>query len=150
MKASYQTDTVAENEVNAQKKRMEKIFTALDFEHPPEVCPIRNVLAEVLDKWSILIMFFLAYRELMRFGELKRQIAGISPKMLTKSLRTLERDGYVKRQMFAEVPVRVEYQLTEQGRSFVGMLLDMAEWIDTFMPAIVKKRHEFDLLVKQK
>ena len=72
-------------------------------------CPIRNVLARVGDKWSLLVLYNLQHREPVRFKELQRQIPDISQKSLTQTLRTLEEDGFVSREVFPEVPPRVEY-----------------------------------------
>ena len=77
-------------------------------------CPIRNILARISDKWSLLVIYTLdrAEKEKMRFKELQRKIPDISQKMLTVTLRTLEEDGYLTRTVYPEVPPRVEYTLT--------------------------------------
>ena len=85
-------------------------------------CPIRNILARISDKWSILILFTLNQSVLMRFNALQKNIPDISQKMLTVTLRTLEEDGFVKRQVYAEVPPRVEYS-TLGGTSAYTCLL---------------------------
>jgi DNA-binding HxlR family transcriptional regulator len=79
-------------------------------------CPMRHVLNVIVDKWAALIVGLLG-RQTMRFTELHRQIGGISQKMLTQTLRHLERDGLVQRTVYAEAPPRVEYALTPLGRS---------------------------------
>ena len=71
-------------------------------------CPIRNILSRISDKWSILTIFTLEQIPVMRFGELQRAIPDISQKMLTVTLRTLEQDGIVKRQAYAQIPPKVE------------------------------------------
>jgi DNA-binding HxlR family transcriptional regulator len=123
---------------------MEKIFSNIDLENPPSICPIRDVLANVLDKWSILIILMLGYYEILRFADLKKKIKGISPKMLSMSLKHLEKDGFIIRTAFAEVPLRVEYTLTEQGKSFCNKILELSEWIGLYFPAIVKRRFKTD------
>ena len=75
-------------------------------------CPIRNVLARIGDKWSLLVIVTLSGARTMRFGALQRAIPDISQKMLSVTLRTLEEDGYLTRQVYPEVPPRVEYSLT--------------------------------------
>ena len=77
-------------------------------------CPIRNILARISDKWSLLVIYTLdkTGKEKMRFKELQREIPDISQKMLTVTLRTLEEDGYLTRTVYPEVPPRVEYKLT--------------------------------------
>lgn len=82
-------------------------------------CPIRNILARISDKWSILVLFTLNQSALMRFNALQKNIPDISQKMLTVTLRTLEEDGFVRRQVYAEVPPRVEYSLTDRAVSLL-------------------------------
>ena len=93
-------------------------------------CPIRNVLARICDKWSLLIIYTLNAHggEPVRFNALRKQIPDISPKMLTSTLKTLEADGYVNRKVYAEVPPRVEYTLTETGYSLKPVLDAMGTW----------------------
>ncbi len=90
-------------------------------------CPIRNVVAQIGDKWSMLILFALVDGS-DRFNSLKSRIIGISQRMLTQTLRDLEREGYVKRTVFPEVPVRVEYELTEMGSGIVKPLYQLVSW----------------------
>src|SRR5271165_854259 len=85
-------------------------------------CPSRLILDRIADKWTTLIIGILAQAEQRRFNELRRMIGGISQKMLTQTLRDLERDGLVKRTIFAEVPPRVEYALTQLGQTLCGPL----------------------------
>src|SRR5215471_3941300 len=77
-----------------------------------EPCPIRDVLDRIGDQWSLLVLQSLATR-VMRFGEINRAIGDISKQMLSRTLKRLEQDGFVKRTLFAEIPPRVEYELTE-------------------------------------
>ena len=95
-------------------------------------CPIRNILARISDKWSILVLFTLNQSALMRFNALQKNIPDISQKMLTVTLRTLEEDGFVKRQVYAEVPPRVEYSLTEKGLSVMPILQSICDWSCAF------------------
>ena len=91
-------------------------------------CPIRNVLARVGDKWSLLVLYNLQHREPVRFKELQRQIPDISQKSLTQTLRTLEENGFVSREVFPEVPPRVEYSLTARAHSFLPLVENMINW----------------------
>ena len=95
-------------------------------------CPIRNILARISDKWSILVLFTLNQSALMRFNALQKNIPDISQKMLTVTLRTLEEDGFVRRQVYAEVPPRVEYSLTEKGLSVMPILQSICDWSCAF------------------
>lgn len=103
-------------------------------------CPIRNILARFSDKWSLLILYTLNLRPTMRFNTLRKEIPDISQKMLTTSLRTLEEDGFVTRTVFAEVPPRVEYCLTDRTRSLFPHINSLIEWAKDNMPAILKDR----------
>ena len=103
-------------------------------------CPIRNVLARVGDKWSLLVLYNLQHREPVRFKELQRQIPDISQKSLTQTLRTLEEDGFVSREVFPEVPPRVEYSLTPRAHSFLPLVENMINWAKENMEEIIKDR----------
>ena len=103
-------------------------------------CPIRNVLARVGDKWSLLVLYNLQHREPVRFKELQRQIPDISQKSLTQTLRTLEEDGFVSREVFPEVPPRVEYSLTPRALSFLPLVENMINWAKENMEDIIADR----------
>lgn len=85
--------------------------------HPTGSCPVRDVLARLGDKWSILVLMTLHANGVMRFNEIRRTIGDISQRMLTVTLRSLERDGLIRRELFAEVPPRVEYRLSPRARA---------------------------------
>lgn len=105
-------------------------------------CPIRNILAKLCDKWSLLVIYTLnkAERKAIRFKELQREIPDISQKMLTVTLRTLEDDGYVTRTVYPEVPPRVEYALTDRTRSLLPLINALIEWALDNKEAIMKDR----------
>ena len=107
------------------------------------VCPSRQVLKRVGDKWTVLIIGILE-RGTIRFGSLRREVEGISQKMLTQTLRNLERDGLIKREVFAEVPVRVQYSLTKMGRSLIPVLKPLIQWSEAHLIEIEKAQQEFD------
>lgn len=104
----------------------------------------RDVLGHLGNTWSLLIIQMLGVNGKLRFSRLQEQVTGISQKMLTKSLRELERDGLITRTMFMEVPPRVEYELTELGRGLLIQILPLWTWVldqsDNFKTA----RHVFD------
>lgn len=85
--------------------------------HPTGSCPVRDVLARLGDKWSMLVLMTLHANGVMRFNEIRRTIGDISQRMLTVTLRSLERDGLIRRELFAEVPPRVEYRLSPRARA---------------------------------
>lgn len=90
-------------------------------------CPIRDVLDRIGDKWSFLLMLFLSDRT-HRFGELKRAVPDISQRMLTQTLRSLERDGLVRREVKPTSPPTVEYSLTPLGKSFMPPMRALTSW----------------------
>lgn len=105
-------------------------------------CPIRNVLARISGKWSLLVLYALDRNgsSPMRFNQLRRAIPDISQKVLTTTLRTLEVDGLVRRQVFAEVPPRVEYSLTERALSLIPLVDSLISWATDNMADIVRDR----------
>ncbi len=107
-------------------------------------CPIRNILARLCDKWSLIVIYTLnkAGKETIRFKELQREIPDISQKMLTATLRTLEDDGYVTRTVYPEVPPRVEYALTDRTYSLLPHFNALIEWALENMDAILKDRRK--------
>ena len=107
------------------------------------ICPSRQVMKRVGDKWTVLIIGILE-RGTVRFGSLRREVEGISQKMLTQTLRNLERDGLIEREVFAEVPVRVQYSLTKIGRSLIPVLKPLIQWSEAHLIEIEKAQQEFD------
>jgi DNA-binding HxlR family transcriptional regulator len=99
-------------------------------------CPTRLVLDHVMSRWGVLLLLALSERA-MRWGELRRVVEGISEKMLAQTLRTLERDGIVLREVTPSVPPRVDYSLTERGEALVERLLPLVEWVADNSDAIV-------------
>lgn len=108
-------------------------------------CPIRNVLSRVGDKWSMLILFTLENHPTIRFKELQRNIPDISQKMLTATLKALEADGLISREVFPEVPPRVEYALTEKGKSLLPLIDNLLTLASNNMEDIIASRERFYL-----
>lgn len=106
-------------------------------------CPIRNILARFSDKWSLLVLYTLNLQPTMRFNALRREIPDISQKMLTNTLRTLEEDGMVTRTIYAEVPPRVEYSITDRTRSLLPHVNALVGWAKENMAAILKDRRAY-------
>jgi len=105
-------------------------------------CPTRHILDRIGDKWTVLIVGALG-DESLRFSELRRRIEGISQKMLTQTLRALEEDGLVTRTVYAEVPARVEYRLTEAGHSLRAPLQALEEWSITHLADVLHARTHY-------
>jgi len=108
-----------------------------------EGCPTRHILDRIGDRWTVLIIGALGAGTL-RFNELRRRVEGISQKMLTQTLRELERDGIVHRTVHPEVPVRVEYRLTESGESLRGPLRALEEWSIEHLGSVLADQERYD------
>lgn len=106
-------------------------------------CPIRGVLDKLGDKWSMLVILELSGGP-RRFSEVRRAIPDISQKMLTQTLRILQRDGLVAREVFPTVPPAVSYSLTELGESLLGPFNALVAWADASHPAVLAARADFD------
>ncbi len=106
-------------------------------------CPIRNVLSRVGDKWSMLVLFTLESNDTQRFKELQRNIPDISQKMLTATLKMLEADGLIRREVFPEVPPRVEYSLTKKGKSLLPLIDNLLSWASENMEDIIESRRKY-------
>lgn len=109
-------------------------------------CAPNGVLSRLGDKWTILVVSLLSMADdnRMRYSDLKAGIEGISQRMLTLTLRNLERDGLLTRHFFAEVPPRVEYELTAMGRSMLPALAGFTSWIKENWPRMEEARLTFD------
>ena len=110
-------------------------------------CPTRQLLDRISDKWVVLVLSLLEEGP-MRFSVLKRQIDGISQKMLSQTLRALEQDGLLTRRAFPTVPVTVEYELTVLGRSLNVAMVPVVEWAVANMNRVLKARESFERNVK--
>lgn len=106
-------------------------------------CPIRNILSRIGDKWSMLVLYTLETDEAKRFKELQRNIPDISQKMLTATLKMLEADGLVKREAFAEVPPRVEYSLSDEGKTLLPHINALLSWATDNMDDIYESRRHY-------
>lgn len=106
-------------------------------------CPSRIVLDRIGDKWTGLVIIALS-DETLRFTQLRERIGGVAPKVLTQTLRALERDGLVKRRVYAEVPPRVEYSLTRLGRSLREPIEAVQRWAETHVGAVMAARERAD------
>jgi DNA-binding HxlR family transcriptional regulator len=103
-------------------------------------CASHQAVGRLADKWTLLVFYALA-QGTKRYSELQRQIIGISPKMLTQTLRSLEENGYVEREIFPEVPPRVEYSLTDLGVSFVQPVAVLYQWAQEHKDELIRIRN---------
>ncbi len=106
-------------------------------------CPVRNVVRNIFDKWSSLLLMALAEQP-YRFGELRRLVPDISQRMLTQTLRDLQRDGYVARAVFPTKPPSVEYSLTEMGHELYDSLQHVLHWAENNNHRVNAARERFD------
>ena len=105
---------------------------------------IRDVLSHIGDKWTLLVVGVLSSQLRLRFTELHRQVPGISQRMLTVTLRHLERDGLVRRTVHAEVPPRVEYELTDIGTTLIAPAHLLARWATDSLATVLDSRARYD------
>ncbi|MGY2288238.1 winged helix-turn-helix transcriptional regulator [Pseudomonas sp. SDO528_S397] len=107
-------------------------------------CPARVMLDRLADKWVLLLIDRLSAGERIRFNQLRRDIVGISQKVLSQTLKRLERDGLVERQVFPTVPPTVEYSLTELGATLGDTVERLAHWAESNMPRIAQAQQDYD------
>ena len=115
-----------------------------ELERTPANCRAREMLVRVADKWSMYIIHVLASDGPLRFSELRRRVDGVSQRMLTVTLRGLERDGLVSRKMYPEVPPRVEYELTELGATLRQIVHALIEWSGAHLAEVDAARARYD------
>jgi len=119
--------------------RREIDLAGLDFGN----CPVRDMMQQIGGKWSTLLLEVLADRP-YRFGELRRMIPDISQRMLTQTLRDLQRDGYIEREVFPTKPPSVEYRITDLGRSLYATMAPLLNWAEANHDAVRAARLRFD------
>jgi len=113
------------------------------FDVMAPACPTRQVVSTLGDKWSLLVLYALENGGTLRFSQLQRTVAGITQKMLTQTLRRLERDGIVSRTVFPTIPPRVDYALTDLGRSLSDVIAELRTWAYAHMDDIEAAREEY-------
>jgi len=129
------TTTAAQRRVEA-KTRFDAFLAA---------CPSRKLLDRISDKWVVLVLCALSGGpHPMRYSQLARRLAGVSQKMLTQTLRSLERDGLITRTVTPTVPVTVTYELTDLGRSLLGPVRGLKSWAETHMSTVLANREAYD------
>lgn len=126
---------------NKDRARVAAVFTGTCSQK--RICPVKDIMASYGDKWSMYAVLLLGQKQRMRFNELRTGIKGISQRMLTVTLRSLEADGLVSRTTYPEIPPHVEYGLTPLGESLLKQLLQLASWADENVEAIVCARKKY-------
>ncbi|MEU6892962.1 helix-turn-helix domain-containing protein [Streptomyces sp. NPDC046557] len=107
------------------------------------MCPSRGVLEHVTSRWGVLVLEALVERP-YRFAELRREVGGVSEKMLTQTLRTLERDGFLLRRAYPVIPPRVDYSLTDLGREAAEQVWALARWTERRTSDVLAARVRYD------
>ncbi|WP_033319466.1 winged helix-turn-helix transcriptional regulator [Streptomyces yerevanensis] len=120
----------------------------LEYDAFLKACPTNQLLARISDKWVSLVVAALASGP-MRYSDLGRKIAGVSPKMLTQTLRSLERDGIVARTVTPSVPVRVDYELTPLGMNLCSLLVAVKDWAEGHIEEVFEARERYDAEASQ-
>jgi len=120
------------------------IMRPAELEHTPANCHAREMLARVGDKWSVYVIHVLGDAGTLRFNELRSRVNGISQRMLTVTLRGMERDGLVTRTVYPEVPPRVEYALTRLGRTLRQLVRGLVEWSGAHLTEVDAARAAYD------
>jgi DNA-binding HxlR family transcriptional regulator len=111
---------------------------------PEQACPIAPVVDIVFSRWTTPILWSLNEYGRQRFGELERRITTITPKVMTQRLRQLERDGLIVRTYYPEIPPRVEYEISDLGRSLAPLFAHLAEWATSNLDKVEDARHDYD------
>ena len=133
------------NGKKASEGSREEITNYFSDEKKTNDCPITDVMSRLSDKWTMHTIIVLGKADRLRFTELKKKIHGISQRMLTVTLRTLEEDGLATRTIYPQIPPRVEYELTPLGRSLLVQMIGLSEWANENMEQIFRAREEYIL-----
>jgi len=134
---SYHKVTNANPQAVMDQKKI-KVFSDV------ENCPVRNVVDRIGDKWSVLVLLALEGGGVLRFNEIHKYLETISQKMLTVTLKTLEADGLVKRTVYPQIPPKVEYELTDRGKTLLPHLHGLVSWANENMAEIKDSRLQFE------
>ena len=140
----YTEVTIQSQRASGKEKKFQEIFLKANVKKNT-ICPVRDIISRISDKWSMLAILALGGHGKLRFNELKHKIGDVSQRMLTVTLRNLEADGLVTRKVFPEIPPRVEYELTELGHSLMHQYAIFADWATTNGDIILKSRKKNSL-----
>ena len=128
-----------ENQDLNPEKKIQNIFEIANNSRN-QICPVRDIIARISDKWTLLAIYALGGYGKLRFNELKHKIGDVSQRMLTVTLRNLEADGLVSRKIYPEVPPRVEYELTDLGRGLLNQMCLLVDWAEYNSEEIIRFR----------
>jgi len=131
------------------RKSSKAVTPPPEIEHTPANCRAREMIVRVADKWSMYVIHVLASAGPLRFNEIRRRVDGVSQRMLTVTLRGLERDGLVQRSMYPEVPPRVEYALTPLGGTLRDIVGELIDWSGRHLAEVDRARARYDQRAKR-
>lgn len=126
---------------NKEQEKIAALFSGACSQQ--KICPVKDIMASYGDKWTMYTVLLLGQWGTLRFNELRDRITGISQRMLTVTLRSLEEDGIVSRTLYTEMPPRVEYVLTPLGESLLRQLLSLAYWANDHFDAVLRARKQY-------
>jgi len=121
--------SITDNQKVKLKKKIEKFYLDTKKYRGTPLCAVKSILAPSVDKWSLFCLYNLAYNDVMRFSEIQKYVPDISSRMLSVTLKKLEKANLLSRKVFPEVPPRVEYQLTDFGFQFSQKLIELNQWV---------------------
>ena len=131
--------TIEAKSIKEDEKKFKEIFN-LARTTKNQFCPVRDVIDRISDKWSVLSILALGANGTMRFNEMRKSIGDVSQRMLTVTLKNLEKDGFISRKVYAEVPPRVEYTLTPLGVGLLHQVDQLSKWAVSNAEEILKSR----------
>ncbi len=121
--------SITDNQKNRLKKKIEKFYKDTKHCRGTSECPVKNILAPSVDKWSLFCLYNLAYNDVLRFNQIQKYTPDISSRMLSVTLKKLEKAYLIERKVYAAVPPKVEYKLTDFGYQFSTKLIELNQWI---------------------
>lgn len=127
---------------NKERERIALLFSGSC--HQKNICPVKDITATFSDKWSMYVVLLLGQHNKLRFNELRGTINGISQRMLTVTLRSLEENGILSRSIYPGIPMKVEYQLTILGQGLLKQILALTSWSEENSNLIIKARSQYD------
>jgi len=121
--------SITDNQKTSLKKKIEIFYHDTKHCRGTSECPVKNILAPSVDKWSLFCLYNLAYNEVLRFNQIQKFTPGISSRMLSVTLKKLEKAHLINRKVYAAVPPKVEYRLTDFGYQLSSKLIELNQWI---------------------
>jgi len=131
-------ETIIDNQQVTLKEKIKNNFIKSQIFLDKGFCPTKDMLATLLDKWSLFCIYNLGYYNTLRFNQLKNKIDGVSSRMLSVTLKKLEENNIVNRKIYAQVPPKVEYNLTPFGMDMASKIIDLSLWFIDYHPKLTQ------------